>query len=419
MGSLTIAVAQPTVHRIKRGLLWLLLTCVGVTALVTTIPSSAQRPRPYGAPRPYLAVAQDVLVGDATLAGAPQRWRPDQARRLLPLLDGAAADGLPDLAALARPVRDALRDGSPLLIDVAARRAALRLLEGRRSGCCNTAMRHDWAITDDVLPSTETTMNTALAANRIEGLFSDADPLHPWYAALRDELAWQDDPALRRQIMLNMDRWRWMPRDLGRRYILVNAPAFEATLWQDGVPLARWRVVVGRMRSRTPVFSASITGVILNPWWEIPQSIVAESVGALRRSNPREFTRRGYVVQDGRYRQRPGPANALGRMKLVMPNGYAVYLHDTPSQSLFEQEVRVGSHGCVRVQDALGLATMLLADRPDGWTRGQTDAVVATGRTRQINLAEPVPVYIAYFTAQPDDDGHIAYLDDIYGRDRP
>jgi len=332
--------------------------------------------------------------------------------------DRAAADGLPQLLPDATPLRDALVDGSPMLIDMVARRAALRLLNARRSGCCNASARRGWDIRDDGLPPAEVALDQALATNQIDRLFSEADPAHPFYTALRLALRTETDPNRRQQLMLNMDRWRWMPRDRGQRYILVNAPAFEAALWENGVEVARWRVVVGRQRSRTPVFSAQVSGVNFNPWWEIPTSIVNESIAALRRNNPAEFARRGYVVQNGRYRQRPGPANSLGRMKLVMPNGYAVFLHDTPAQALFTQEVRVGSHGCVRVAEALSLATALLSTRAGGWTQADTDTVVASGRTQTVALASPIPVYIAYFTAEPAGDGSIRYLSDIYGRDR-
>lgn len=390
-----------------------------ILLLLVAFPAVAQRAPVWRGVTPYLMVHRDVLLGDAALVGAPMRWRPDQARQLLTQYDHAAADGLPELTPYAAPLRDALADGSLLLIDVSARRAALRLLEARRSGCCRVAARRDWDITDDALPPAEAAIDQALASNKIDELFAIADPTHPFYAALRLALRTEVDPARRSQLMLNMDRWRWMPRQLGQRYILVNAPAFEAGLWENGVEVQRWRAVVGRQRSPTPVFSAQVTGVIFNPWWEIPQSIVAEGIGALRRTNPREFARRGYVVENGRYRQRPGPANALGRMKLVMPNGYAVYLHDSPAQALFQQEVRVGSHGCVRVADALSFATALLSTRAGGWTMSDSDAVVAAGRTRSVNLDQAIPVYIAYFTAEPAGDGSIRYFNDIYGRDRP
>jgi murein L,D-transpeptidase YcbB/YkuD len=204
---------------------------------------------------------------------------------------------------------------------------------------------------------------------------------------------------------------------MGARYLLVNTAAFEATLWENGKLTGRWKVVAGKTGSPTPIFSTRITGVIFNPWWEIPSSIAAESVAAMVRNHPATAAAKGYVFEQGRYRQRPGPSNALGRMKLVMPNGYNVYLHDTPSQSLFDLDVRAFSHGCVRVGDALGLVTALLGDRP-GWTRARVDASVASGRTTTEKLTTPIPVYIAYFTAEPDGEDSIRYFPDIYHRDK-
>jgi len=208
-----------------------------------------------------------------------------------------------------------------------------------------------------------------------------------------------------------------MPRDLGTRYLLVNTAAFEATLWQGPEMIGRWAVVVGKTKSPTPVFRAQVTGVTFNPWWEIPPSIAAESVAGMIAARPAEAARKGYVLQNGRYRQRPGPANALGRMKLAMQNGFNVYLHDTPAQALFAQDVRAYSHGCVRVGDALGLATALLSQH-GSWDRARVDALVAAGHTETVPLATPIPVYIAYFTAEPDGLGGIRLFPDIYHRDR-
>ena len=217
----------------------------------------------------------------------------------------------------------------------------------------------------------------------------------------------------RATLAANLDRWRWMPRDLGARYLLVNAANYEATLWQDRRIVGRWSVVVGKTGTPTPVFQATVTGVTFNPWWEVPASIAKESVAGIVARRPAEAARRGYVLEGGRYRQRPGPSNALGQMKLVMPNRFSVYLHDTPSKSLFSQSVRAYSHGCIRVGDALGLATTLL-----NWTRAETDAFVASGKTETVPLSTPVPVYITYFTAEPNENGDVRYFKDIYHRDR-
>ncbi|MBC2777835.1 L,D-transpeptidase family protein [Parasphingopyxis marina] len=243
-----------------------------------------------------------------------------------------------------------------------------------------------------------------------------AHPAHPHYAALQRAYAQETDPGRRATLAANIRRWEAMPHRLGDRYLLVNAAAFRATLWEDGSPVSQWRVIVGRTRTQTPIFHTEARGVILNPWWEIPASIVAESVGALVRNRPAEARRRGYVVQGGRYRQRPGPGNALGLMKLDMPNAHSVGIHDTPSRQLFDREDRALSHGCVRIDDALGFATTLLSRQPE-WTRERVDAVIAVGETRTVPFDAPLPVYIGYFTAEPAADGTIGYFPDIYGRD--
>lgn len=240
---------------------------------------------------------------------------------------------------------------------------------------------------------------------------------HPYYDALREAYTAETDPARRATLASNLDRWSRMPAALGPRYLLVNAAAAEVTLWEGRREMGRWRVIVGTTRTPTPIFQAEVSGVIFNPWWEVPASIAREGIASMVRNRPAAARQRGYVYQNGRYRQRPGPGNALGLMKLVMPNSHSVFLHDTPNRSLFDRDVRTLSHGCVRVGDALDFASELLAARP-GWNRARTDEVVASGQTMRIDLPEPIPVYIGYFTAEPDSDGSIRYFPDVYNRDR-
>lgn len=343
-------------------------------------------------------------------------WTPSQVHRLVSRLNAAADDGLGSVTPLAKTVQAAMDNGEPLSIDIVATAAAKELLDAYRQGCCNASLRTRWHIPDENWGDTAASVAAAVSANSLETLFTAARPSHPFYSALRAAFAREQDPARRATLAANLDRWRWMPRKLGARYLLVNTAAFEATLWEGQQMVGRWRVVVGKTKSPTPVFQATVTGVILNPWWEIPPSIAAEGVAALVRGHPAEAAAKGYVETGGRYRQRPGASNALGRMKLVMPNAYNVYLHDTPAQALFAQDVRAYSHGCVRVGDALGLANALLASQP-GWSRKALDAAVASGKTTTIPLDTPIPVFVAYFTAEPDSGGGIHYLADIYHRD--
>lgn len=356
-----------------------------------------------------------LLLPAAAAAGTPH-WNGEQVRQLLGRLQSSGSEGLEPAAREAGKVRAALAQHDSGLVDQAATAAAVRLLKAHRTGCCQDEAPAYWRIGQEKRQDAEAAVADAVGRGEIDALFAEARPIHPDYLALARAYASETDPDRRAAIAANLDRWRWMPRALGARYLVVNAAAFEATLWQNNQRLGRWQVIVGKTKTPTPVFAAQVTGVTFNPWWEIPESIVAESVGKLVRTRPAEAARRGYVVQDGRYRQRPGPQNALGRMKLVMPNPYSIYLHDTPAQSLFERDVRAFSHGCVRVGDALGLATALLEAQSD-WNRKKVDALVAAGHTVTVPLDRQIPVYVTYFTAEPDDLGGIRFFPDIYGRD--
>lgn len=359
-----------------------------------------------------------LAVAGPVRAQAPAPlWNAAQVERLIQWLNFARGDALHVADAEEPKLRAAQAHGDAAELDRVATTAAVKLLDGYYQGCCDASLRSGWYIAGD-RPKADPAALVVEAVSRgaLDPLFIAAAPHHPYYRALRKAYATETDPVQKATLAANMDRWRWMPRDLGRRYLLVNAAAFEATLWEDGAQAGRWAVIVGKTKSPTPIFSTRVTGVVLNPWWEIPASIAAESVAAMVARNPAAAARRGYVYENGRYRQRPGPNNSLGRMKLVMPNPYNVYLHDTPAQALFGQEVRAYSHGCVRVGDALDLATTLLSG--GGWDRAQVDAVVASGVTRTVTLDEPVAVYIAYFTAEPDDDGTIRFFPDVYKRDR-
>lgn len=351
-------------------------------------------------------------------AEPPPHWNRAQTEKLVVWLKAAADDGLEPVAALADDVSAALARGDPVAIDTVATAAAVRLVKAHRLGCCQDGPSPEWHIVP-LVPDLDPAQAVAeaVAQNQIDPLFGMNRPTHPNYYALRKAYGAETDPEKRAILATNLDRWRWMPRSLGARYLVVNTAAFEATLWNDRVMVDRWEVVVGKTSTPTPVFAAEIKGVIFNPWWEIPDSIVAESVGALLRQHPRDAAAKGYVIQNGRYRQKPGPANSLGRMKLIMPNAYSVYLHDTPAQRLFSREVRAFSHGCVRVGDALGLATALLASGQK-WPRERSEAFVKQGKTITASLIKPMPVYITYFTAEPDGQGGVRYFPDIYGRDK-
>ena len=327
-------------------------------ALVTLVASSAA----FAAPAQPPAVQTPAVQRPAVQRPA---WSTAEIAALRQWVAAAPRDALP---ALATTDLDRATGTSPAAVDDAATALALRLARLHLLGCASSTSRAGWHIADtdskiDVsrLLAQALASDAAGSAAALDRFFAGLRPHHPEYAALRAAYATETDPARRHVLALNMERWRWMPLALGPNYILVNAAKFEVTLWRDGQLAGTWPVIVGKPRSPTPIFSATVTGVTFNPWWDVPANIVRESIGSLVRRHPALARQRGYVWGAGRYRQRPGPANALGQMKLVMPNPYNVYLHDTPDKPLFAKDIRAFSHGCIRVGDALGFAATLIA----------------------------------------------------------
>lgn len=353
-----------------------------------------------------IALVLCVAAAPAPPPELPPAWSEANIAVLERWVANAPLDALPipSTAALDR----AVAAGDQLAVDKAATGLALKLARMQLLGCATVSERKGWHIVDsdksiDLAPL----LRQSLAAGTLDAFYASLLPRSADYAALRAAYATETDPAKRATIARNMERWRWMPHALGDDYVLVNAAAFEAQLWRGGEKVGTWKVIVGKKSTPTPVFNATITGVILNPWWEVPASIMREMRGRFPAS-------RGYVRSGGGVRQRPGPTNALGQMKLVMPNRFTVYMHDTPSKQLFERDVRAFSHGCIRTQDAIGYAATLLQGVK---TREEVDAIVASRKTTKLNLAEQLPIYVTYFTAVGDGNGGVEILPDIYRRD--
>jgi L,D-transpeptidase YcbB len=239
------------------------------------------------------------------------------------------------------------------------------------------------------------------------------------------------------QIRLNLERARWVLHDLEPDFVAVNIAGQRVYVVVGGEVVWESRTVVGAPYTRTPVFSAPMRYIDLNPTWTVPPGITGEILAAIRRDpgylarqNIRVIDRSGRTVDrssidfsrySGRtfpwvFRQDPGPGNALGLIKFLFPNPYNVYLHDTPARSLFERDTRTFSHGCIRVEDPLRLAEILLDD-PVRWNRAALVDSIATGRTRSVHLASPVPVLILYWTASADLHDEVHFYRDVYGRD--
>ena len=215
------------------------------------------------------------------------------------------------------------------------------------------------------------------------------------------------------QIELNLERWRWLEPTLGGRYVMVNIAGFEAGLYDHDRLTLGMRAIVGTRYRRTPIFSDEIRYIVFSPYWNIPASIAREEI----RPKGRDFMRRNDIEElaSGRLRQRPGPDNALGRVKFMFPNRFNVYLHDTPARELFARSARSFSHGCIRLEKPLALAEALL--RGEGWTMDEIEEATGRSTPRTVDLDEPVPVHILYWTAWVDENGTVQFRRDLYGRD--
>ena len=225
---------------------------------------------------------------------------------------------------------------------------------------------------------------------------------------------------LEADIIANMERWRWLPPELGERYILVNVPEFTLRYVNDGVLTHQARVIVGKPTSPTPLFSAEMKFLVVNPSWYIPPSILKKEFLPKLAEDPLFAERQGYVVayNGGQIsiRQPPGERNALGRIKFMFPNKHSVYLHDTPTRNLFASSERAFSHGCVRVDQPFKLAEYVLNDAKS-WPEKRIERMIGGGE-RTINLPSQIPVHLAYFTLAADEDGALHRFGDIYGLDQ-
>ena len=240
------------------------------------------------------------------------------------------------------------------------------------------------------------------------------------------------------QLRVNLERARWLLHDIGDAFVAVNIAGFELYYIRDGKIAWDTRVQVGKPFRATPVFRSRITYLVFNPTWTVPPGILAKDILPAQKRDRSTLAKKGLEVLDMKgnpvaadridwdhvsaqhfpylLRQAPGPDNALGRVKFMFPNEHAVYLHDTPSKSLFDKEDRAFSSGCIRVADPLRLAEILL-DGQAGWSRAEIDRAVAAGTTRSVSLAKPVPVWLTYWTAWVDADGIVEFRRDLYDRD--
>ncbi|WBO23423.1 L,D-transpeptidase family protein [Sphingomonas abietis] len=339
-------------------------------------------------------------------------WTGATLHQLLDAVNASRAEGLRPQDYRRDELAGALRTGGRVAtIDALATGSAHALAHDYADGrVTHRATRFDWHIPNSTaaLATMDADIADAVNGGRLTAYLHGLLPQDRRYAALRAALdATPDSEAARHDaIRASMERWRWMPRALGTNYIWVNVPSYRLAFYRGDRVAAIHDVVVGAPETPTPMLSATVGSIIVNPWWTLPPTVLREG--------KRYAPEKGYVYQTigGRIyvRQRPGPMNALGRMKIDMPNAWAIYLHDTPAKSGFLRTDRALSHGCIRVKDIATLATQL-------YDPAAIDGALQTYQMKTLEMPTRLPVYIVYFTAAPDANGQIVTYGDPYARD--
>jgi murein L,D-transpeptidase YcbB/YkuD len=373
--------------------------------------------------------AAPTAAAPAPKYAAVQPWGVADARSLLAAIRGIGAEGLDPQDYHPDALEQAIAFGPGPDLNQLASESFSWLVEDLRDGRTPMDARKQWFVVDpdaDLMP-TGLVMAQALAGHDIAGTLTGLDPTNPDYAALRDELAATpaSDTKRRDLIRINMDRWRWLSRDLGGQYLLTNVPEFELRLTVNNNIIRTYKTIVGKPgRHATPQLAEKVQGVIFNPTWSVPQSIVTgEGLGEKVLNNPDWAAKAGYKATKGAdgtiwVVQQPGPTNSLGVVKLDMPNPHAIFLHDTPNHNLFNLDNRALSHGCIRTERALELG-MTIAILGQGATKDEAVAISTSGEYTRVPVEKTMPVYITYFTMGRDITGTLRTFNDLYGRDAP
>ena len=361
-------------------------------------------------------------------------WTVPQAKALVKYAEGIGTEGLDPKDYQLDALAAAIAQGPGDALNQAASQTFDWLVEDLRDGRTPMEDRLQWFVVDpdpDRMP-TGKLLAEAVKTGKIAATLHGLDPVNPDYARLKAELAKTTDPQKRLLIRANMDRWRWLPQDLGTHYLLTNIPEYKLRLVVHNHIIKSYRAIVGKPgRTATPQLAESVEAVVFNPTWTVPQSIVqGEGLGAKVLNNPAWAKSAGYKATKGAdgvtyVVQQPGANNSLGLMKLDMPNPHAIFIHDTPQRYLFNKTDRDLSHGCVRVQDAreLGMTMAMLGNmtsKEDIPTiQAEVQDISTSGKYTRYPLTNPWPVYLTYFTMASDVDGKLRTFDDIYDRDAP
>lgn len=398
------------------------------TASPAPVSNPVPAPVPSATPTPG-ATPAPVPVVDVPVDEPVMNWPRSDAQALLSVIEGVSAEGLIPSDYGPDALRAAIAAGPGAALDAQASRSFTWLVQDLRDGRTRMDSRTQWFVVDTDVETSSTTalMTEALARHDVPGVIAGILPSAPDYAALKAEYAATPKTQKTRRALIaaNLDRWRWLPRDLGALHLMTNVPEFQLRVVKEDEVVLTYRTVVGKPgRTATPQLAEKVTAVVFNPTWTVPQSIVkGEGLGAQLLANPRRAAREGYKVTkaaDGTVYvvQQPGDNNALGRMKIDMPNPHAIYLHDTPSKQYFNHPVRAYSHGCIRTDRAVELG-MALAIKAAGFTPDQAKETFLSKVYTKVPLQTAVPVYITYFTVASDITGKMSTYPDIYQRDAP
>jgi L,D-transpeptidase YcbB len=220
-----------------------------------------------------------------------------------------------------------------------------------------------------------------------------------------------------RQILVNMERIRWVPAEPASDYLLVNIPEFRLHVFENGKHKWKMKVVVGAVAHNTVIFNGNLKYIVFSPYWNVPSSIIKKEVVPGMKRNKNYLASHNMEWNNGAVRQKPGPGNSLGLVKFLFPNSYNIYLHDTPSKNLFNESKRAFSHGCIRLAEPKRLAEYLLRNDPN-WNENSITKAMHSGKEKYVTLKQTIPVFIGYFTAWVDPDGKLNFRDDIYGHDK-
>jgi len=361
-------------------------------------------------------------------------WSLADAKQLLSVIEGIGKRGLLTRDYEPQALRAALATGEGEALNTLASKLFSALAADLRDGRTPIAARGDWFVDDpdaQAMP-TDIALQIALESHDVDAALTRLEPKHPDYAALKAELARTPATSTSRigQLRINLDRWRWLPQSLGDKHILANVPEYMVRINTYGRNIAAYRVIVGKRDTPTPQLSTTATGIVVHPPWVLPQSIIRQEVGPLIARDPALARARGYVwTGTGKTLsvvQKPGPTAALGQLKLDMPNDHAIFFHDTPNKTLFANNPRAYSHGCLRTDRAFefGILLSLLQSGEklnDAAARNRIAdnlvQLIRAGDTAKSAFKSSIPVHIAYFTVATAGGTALQTFPDLYGRD--